>query len=192
MSKLEHFDFTKQAADYLRENGNRLNAEIRSGHAHRLVAATFGYGSRKAMQDDPNGPVLDSQWLAQDANNIENLAATIVRMKDAPVQSSQAADIARIVQEGLTPVCRECGQHNVQSMPLGLLQTGDDADWICPRCAKDEDQFGHCRCCGDDVLYPVDELDSQGVCPDHKGEFDLTPEEEEDWEIYIENVQNNC
>jgi hypothetical protein len=187
------FDFTKKAADYLRETSNRegISSDIGSSHAHMLVAAAFGYNSRKAMLDDPKGPSSKNQWLGREAGNIEKVREAIERMKNAPIRPDQAPVIARLIQDGLTPTCAECGEHDSRSSPLGYVQSGDDADWICPRCASDDEQYGHCRCCGDDVLYPVEELDDQGLCSEHHGEFDLDPEEEEDWESYIENIQKD-
>jgi hypothetical protein len=58
MRRSNEFDYTKQAADHLREVSKRSGIDIGSGHAHMLVAAAFGYGSRKAMQDDPDGPYI--------------------------------------------------------------------------------------------------------------------------------------
>lgn len=187
------FDFTKQAADYLRKAGERegLSSGIRSSHAHALVAAALGYGSRKAMLDDPEGPYLKDQWLSREAGDIQKVKEAIERMQKAPVQPDQAEMIARIIQDGLSPGCVECGEHSSCSSPLGYVQPGDEADWVCPRCASDDEQYGHCRCCGDDVLYRLEELDDQGLCPDHHGEFDLDPEEEADWESYIEYVQKD-
>jgi hypothetical protein len=187
----DDFDYTKQAADHLRETGERLGLCIRSGHAHMFVAAALGYGSRKAMQDDPNGPWFGSQWLGREAENVSKIEEAIKRMNKAPVREDQAPMVAEIVRAGLTPACRDCGEHSSQSWPLGYVEAGDNADWVCPRCSSDDAQYGHCRCCGDDVLYLLDELDDQGLCSEHRGEFDLSPEEEEDWDSYIENIQKD-
>jgi len=186
-------DYTKQAADHLREESKRLGAgsEIKSGHAHMLVAAAFGYKSRKAMQDDPKGPYFHDQWLNSDAGDVEKIKEAIGRMDNAPVQPEQAPLIASIIQDGLTPACIECGTHSSHSEPLGLVDPGDESDWVCPSCARNKYQYGRCQYCGDDKLFRLDDLDDQGLCKEHQGESDLSPEEEDDWESYIENIQKD-
>lgn len=189
----KQLDFTKQAADHLREMNERmrLGSTIGSGHAHMLVAAYFGYNSRKAMLDAHKGPDVTNQWLSHEVGNVEKVKEAIGRMNNPPVQPNQALSIVGIIRDGLTPACLECDSHNARSTPLGHVEPGDDADWVCIHCASDDEKYGHCPCCGGDVLYRLEELDGQGLCEDHQGEFDLDPEEEEDWESYIENVQNN-
>ncbi|NTV70125.1 MAG: hypothetical protein HGA71_08275 [Azonexaceae bacterium] len=186
-------DYTKQAADHLRNESKRLGAssEIKSGHAHMLVAAAFGYSTRKAMQDDPKGPYFHDQWLGNEAGDIEKIKEVIGRMNGAPVQLDQAPLIASIIQDGLMPACIECGTHSSQSSPLGDVKPGNDADWVCPSCAKDKFQFGRCRFCDSDVLHRLDDLDDQGLCKEHKGELDYSEEDLDDMESYIENVQKD-
>ncbi len=186
-------DYTKQAADHLREESKRLGASsvIKSGHAHMLVAAAFGYNTRKAMQDDPKGPYFHDQWLSSEAGDVEKIKEVIGRMNGAPVQPEQAPLIAGIIQDGLTPACIECGTHSSHSEPLGLVEPGDDSEWVCPSCARDEYQYGRCRCCGDDKIFRLEDLDDQGLCKEHEGEFDYSQEELDDMESYIENVQKD-
>ncbi|WP_174365170.1 hypothetical protein [uncultured Caballeronia sp.] len=133
--------------------------------------------------------ILADQWLSERADNVGKIKDAIARMNDAPVQLDQASMIAALIQEGLTPVCVKCGRLSSQNMAVGDVRPGDEANWICRTCASDNSQYGHCRCCGENLLFSVDELDDQGLCQEHAGEFDLSPEEEEDWESYIENVQ---
>lgn len=186
-----NFDFTKQAADYLRKvsKDDGLCSNIGSSHAHMLVAAALGYNSRKAMLDDPKGPYTKNQWLSHTAKHVEKIRATILRMKGAYVRPEHAPEIARIIQDGLTPACCECGEHNIDNLPIGYVEQGDDADWVCASCSADDTQYGTCYCCGDHVIYTVEQLDAKGLCSEHHGEFDLDSEEEEDYESYIEYLE---
>jgi len=44
------------------------------------------------------------------------------------------------------------------------------------------------RYCGDHIPYHIEELNYEWECEEHAGESYLSPQEEEDWDSYIENV----
>jgi hypothetical protein len=46
----------------------------------------------------------------------------------------------------------------------------------------------HCRLCGPDVDYRRSEINANGLCEDHKHEFDEDDEEAEDRESYMDNL----
>lgn len=79
---------------------------------------------------------------------------------------------------------------------LTEVYSGDDIDedekeFICSTCLRREletEDVGFCRCCGEGIVYPIDDLDEKSLCPEHKGEFDRDEEEQQDWDDYIENV----
>lgn len=48
---------TKFCADYLRAFSNNYDVKLKSGHAHEIVAAFFGYKSKAAMQADILCPI---------------------------------------------------------------------------------------------------------------------------------------
>lgn len=187
----DDIDYTKQAAYFLRDAVKPLRIEIGSSHAHMLVAAALRYGSRRAMLDDPNCPYVYDQWLSGQADCVDGIRDAISKMRDASLSPDQAPMIAQLIQDGLTPACMECGTIDSRNMPIGAVRQGDEAEWVCMECASDRDNYGHCRCCGEEVLYEADQLDENGLCEEHEGEFDLDPEEEEDWESYIENIQKD-
>ncbi|MEI6270021.1 MAG: hypothetical protein WCP01_14175 [Methylococcaceae bacterium] len=87
--------------------------------------------------------------------------------------------------------CNWCHTNN----NLTEIYTGDDVDgekeFICPACLKEkqsQEDIDFCECCGSDIAYYTDDLDDKLLCPEHKGEFDLDEEEQQDMEDLIENI----
>lgn len=90
-------------------------------------------------------------------------------------------------------LCVWCnGSHDTAANPLLPLATeGEDGvEYIHLHCARTNDQFGFCWCCGECVAYYSEELNEAGECDTHAGES-VPDYPEEDAESYIENVRNN-
>lgn len=179
-------DYTRDAAKHLREKAREQGIEIRSSHAHALVAAELGYNSRAALLAPDSNHYPEDQWLHRETPDTEQIRAAILRMRDSCLTEQNVPFIAETIQDGLTPPCCETGIRSAQNIPLGDVKEGDDTEWIHPSAARDDTKFEHCRCCGDDVLYRIEELDEQMLCEEHQGEFDLDPEEQQDLEDYVE------
>lgn len=189
MSKDHDIDFTQQAAHYLRQSGV-VPGKIGSSHAHALVAASLGYGSRIAMRDDPDGPSFANQWLGREEPNVPKISEVIAQMGSTPLRPEQAPVIAQTIQDGLTPACA-CGAHTHKSMPIGYAHENDETEWVCPECAADAEEFGTCVLCGTGYIYRASELDHHRLCNEHRGEFDQSDEEREDQESFAEYVLNH-
>jgi hypothetical protein len=179
-------DYTKAAAEHLRDKAREKGIEIRSSHAHALVAAELGYNSRAALLAPQSNHCLDDQWLHRAPPDTEQIRAAILRMRDSSLTEQNVPFIAETIQDGLAPPCCETGIRSAHNIPLGYVKEGDETEWVHPSAARDDNNFGHCRCCGEDVLYRIEELDDEMLCEEHHGEFDLDPEEQQDMDDFVE------
>lgn len=188
MTKLPYhvdIDYTANAAKHLRDKAREQGIEIGSSHAHALVAAELGYNSRAALIALNSDHSVDDQWLHRETPDIDKIRETISRMHDSKISEPLIPFIAKTIQDGLAPPCCETGIHSSRNIPLGDVDEGDETEWVHPSAAKDEDEFGHCRCCERDILYRMKDLD-QMLCKEHRTEFDLDPEERKDWDDTVE------
>ncbi len=86
--------------------------------------------------------------------------------------------------------CVNCS--NIKSLSPIIEDDFDNPEkFICDSCKKEdanhsEPDYGTCRYCGDDVLYPIEQINSEGECNEHKGESNMSAEEQEGWEGNIE------
>ncbi len=180
-------DYTKEAADHLREKLEQKGLSVGSSHSHALVASVLGYNSRAALLAENSNHSTDSQWLSRERPDNKNVEIAIQRMKKTVLKNEHVPLIIQYVRDGLTPECCETGQKSFYNLPVGNVEEGDETDWVHPSVVdRNGSEFGYCRCCGEDRAFRVDELDHQGLCEEHEGEFDLDEDEEQDWADYIE------
>lgn len=193
----------KVAADHLRAMVSEKNPFIRRGrvsitslgaaHATALVAGSLGYRTPQAMYAAHEEGVIDinSQWLGQAPLDMASLADAAQRMKSNNPAPEDLPQLAKWIADGLTPACIETGIHSVDNVPVGHVEHGEEAQaWVHPSAIGPGRDFDHCRCCGSQRAYAAEDLDDQGLCQEHRGEFDLSPEEEEDWDSFAENLRN--
>lgn len=179
-------DYVKNAVDHLRAKASKQGLKIGSSHGHSLVAAHLGYESKIALLSKDSDHCVDDQWLHRERPDLNQIRATISRMRETVLTEQDAQFIANTIQDGLAPPCVETGICSASNIPLGDVMPGDETEWVHPSVARDERKFGHCRCCGQSVLYRLDELDDEMLCQEHHGEFDLDPEEQQDMDDLIE------
>lgn len=180
-----HVNYIKQAADHLRTKSceRGLCTKLGSGHAHSLVAAALGYKTPPAMkecEDEAN------QWIGQRPMDVPMIVDMIQRMNEPSVTVNNAGQIADIISVGLTPGCVSCGTLDRENAPVGDPNFGDECEWICASCASRDENFGKCSLCH--KVFREEELDNDGLCPEHRGEFDYDPDELQDREDYVENL----
>ena len=77
-------------------------------------------------------------------------------------------------------IFREC-QRTVQLIPIKAEDTEDqETEYICSSCIKQSNSsFGLCKCCGEEIAYPVSELNEEDECVDHQCESTFSPEDQE-------------
>ena len=176
-------NYIKQAADHLRTKACEcgLCTKLRSGHAHSLIAAALGYKTPPAMQarEDEMNP-----WIGQRPMDVAMIVDAIQRMNEPTVTTNSASKIADIISVGLTPACVACDKLDSENTPVGDPDFGNECEWICRSCASRDENFGECSLCS--KVFRVESLDHNGLCPEHRGELDRDPEEQQDWEDYIE------
>lgn len=182
-------DFTKGAAEHLREEAKAQGLNIGSSHAHALVAAALGYQSRVALLAPSAEHWTGDPWLYQEEPNQDELGAAIARMRKGDLEYEHVPFLAQAIRDGLAPACAESGLRSAENIPLGYVHKGDDAtdvEWVHPNEAQDRERFGHCRCCGSGYLYRVEDLNGKWLCDEHEDEFDLDEDEAKDREDSVE------
>lgn len=206
-------DFSREAAYHLRQAAAVRGHDLKSSTAHELVAGYFGFQSRAAMtatelaetpvlwpepgqpQTVPvivpkdGSPSLDDPFLHYSKPNLPSLETAVAKLgTKADLKASDTRWIAQAIQEGLVPACMETGEKSLNSLPV---YNADDelVGFASPR-AVSAGSFGTCHLCGGDRLYLAEDLNSKGLCYEHRHEFDLDPEEQDDFESFIEYHQN--
>lgn len=179
-------NYVNDAVYHLRDKASERGLKIGSSHAHSLVAAHLGYKSKIALLAQDSDHSVYDQWLHRERPDLNQIRETISRMRETVLIEKDAQFIANTIQDGLAPPCVETGIRSAKNIPLGDVMPGDETDWVHPSEARDERKFGHCRCCGESVLYRLDELDDEMLCQEHHGEFDLDADEQQDMDDFIE------
>jgi len=186
-------DFIREAAKHLRDTVKSIyDVDVRSAHAHDAVSGSLGFNSKIALQTSEDIIPDDACLTRHNDLDIEKTAEVISRMRETPLQNLPIEHVVSIIKDGLTPGCACCGEKTASSVIVGDRgdeKAPDDPEWICPDCASDDEEFGHCIYCGDDVLYRLKDLNNNWECDEHAGESALDPEELEDLESYIEYHQ---
>lgn len=155
--------------------------------AHNLVAASLGHNSKKAAIESGISP--HDQWLHRHEPDHQTMASVIHRMHgvDHAELTKKLHSIGCVIRDALAPACEESGIKSHNNIPVGNPEEGDDCQWIHPRVAKNNhSDYAFCPLCGEHTAYHVNDLDHHGLCPEHRGEFDLDDEEREDLESFIE------
>lgn len=186
-------DVTKDAADFVTKIFAADNRKVKPSHAHALVAHYLGYNSKKAMIDDQD------DWIDDEGNGLDSyspdlkqIAERVAAMKSSPLKEAPVDYLADVVYAGLAPPCECCGEKSLDIMPLGDADIGGSPEgWVSQQCASDDEDYGTCWCCGDDVIHRTENLNAAGECPDHAGESSLDEEEQEDRNSWIEYQTKN-
>lgn len=197
-------DSVKIAADHLRAQIAERNPFARSvrvsidslkpSHARALVAGALGYKSPQALAAAGQSGEIDlqSQWLGRQGLDLATLADVAQRMGSNNPSPQDIPQLAAWIADGLTPACAETGIQSIRNMPVGDVSPDDggEVEWVHPSAIGEGHDFAFCPCCGQSRVFRVDDLDDQGLCSEHRGEFDLSPEEREDLESLAENLSN--
>ena len=188
------YDQFKIAAHFLREELANDGIQLGSSHSHAIVAAGLGFNSKKALIDASNDPLkgvfIDDENLALLVDDNElSIQACVQRMAGSPpIKKVLAATLTNLVKSGLAPACECCGSRAQGMQPVSDIR--ERGGWVCGGCLSDPYQYGHCRYCGDDTFYRVDDLNDAFECDEHDGEGILSDEEAEDQESSVEYLSN--
>lgn len=191
-------DVVKEAVDYSKITLHNNGFDVGPAHLHDAVAGYLGYKSKVALKSD-HFSSDDPNFVLSMVPDIKQMTDNISRQKDNPLNQVTPDRLARIIRTGLTPACACCGNKNPHMAPVAdaehaSLDGYDPVEWVCPICSKNE-EYGHCRYCvfdGNNLLYRLSDLNENGECSIHAGESKMDPEEEADWESYVENRINNA
>lgn len=189
---VDSIDYTNDAAKHLRDEAKYQGFHIGSSHANLLVAAYLGYNDRVALLAPNSSHCTDDQWLHHEKPDVDQIKAAISRMKDGSHLQDRTEFIVNTIRDGLAPPCCETGIKSALNIPVGDVEFGEETDWINPSVLNDHDsRFGHCQLCGNDKVYYLTELDEHDLCREHRGEFDLDPEEQNDLDDYVEYLNKD-
>lgn len=189
MSQKSHTDISKEASKFIREQ----IPGTKSSHAHALIAHGLGFNNKKALIDSGIlvGVEDEPEFMLEIEIDKEVIKSGCARMGDTPLKNQSTDLLARATYAALAPVCNVCNEKSMSIRPVG----GDDhhaGEWLCDRCFTSNPEYGACIYCGPDQPYRLDDLNAQGECPAHDGESLLEPEEQEDWDSYLEyNTKDN-
>ena len=166
---------------------------LKPTHAHELVAAHLGYKSKIALKSDPyHSHLLD----ADEPESFEcsnSISAIESRIKSLNGLLSNDSDftwrVSKIIRDNILPECSFCHESRATVKPVIDQKNNCEQLWICDFCIdSNEEEVGNCIFCGDEHVYSQELLNSAGECPEHNGESYLSPQEQDDWDSYIENV----
>ena len=146
----------KEEALFVRESLKaELGIDIGSSRSHALIAACFGYNSKKAMLDDqkfnPSNP-----WLHIYFPNFDKIIDIIPRFKNVGLKVKDAEHVSRILHDALTPACSETGNRYDDNLPIGPVgphQTRNDLKWVDPLWEGFNDKYFLCCCGGETIAY---------------------------------------
>lgn len=184
-------DVIKNAAQFVRAHFANIGIEIGSSHAHAVVSHCLGHDSKKSLIDDNNIDSENENLVLHYEPDLKKLEVRISAMKDNSLKKVDVSYLARVIYAGLAPSCECCGNKQLDIVPLGYEEDEPDG-WVSESCAaKAEDEYGTCNYCGPSYIYRSSDINRHGECQEHSGESIQSPEEEEDWASYTENVVNN-
>lgn len=84
------------------------------------------------------------------------------------------------------PACVFTGIISDDNVPLGYCSPDEEPEeWVHPS-VKETGEVDYCRCCGDECLHRVENLDPNGLCDEHEGEFDRDEDEQKDFDDFLE------
>lgn len=88
----------KECADRLRETYRALSGKkLRSGHAHELVAAYFGYGTAAALQSDAVFPLSSLDEAEILIPDIQGMDSRRVELAQLPADLPSSKDLADVI-----------------------------------------------------------------------------------------------
>lgn len=187
----------KKAAAHLREHLRKHhNIKLGSGRAHELVASVLDFNSAAELKTFPHeclNPNYPDEFYGLEGNGgrvEQRLMGLSKKVPELQALASRSNAIAEVIAQGLRPPCDYCGSlydsHRIEGR-----EGGDDTTWICTICLghPNTQDVATCRYCEPDSnIYPTEALSKQGLCPDHRDELGMEPEERAGWEDYIENL----
>ncbi len=193
----------------------------KSSHRHEIVASYFGFNSRAHLLADTSNfrldkddPISFESFSDSPEQGVRN------RMEELGLDKSDLAfQISDEIALAITPPCTCCNEDRpthllnkdglefdhtpLHSMPddyteaLEVARLEEKAErellkteWVCDDCADDPEVAAFCSLCGDGPFHP-DLMDHNGLCPEHRGEFDYDEEEQEDRDSFLEYLQNH-
>ena len=188
---VQEINYVRLAADAIGAVSNKHSLGIKHTQCYELVAAYLGYASKAALDADMNPCASDLHLVRPDHNMLASRIQQICGLSSQFLLGN-LENLVQMIRVQLSPACIETGIKNPANIPVGRGSMYYASEvWIHPSRVGFGGQYGYCRCCGRDVAYSVENLDHQSLCSDHGGEFDMSPEEREDWDSYAENIRNN-
>lgn len=184
-----------------RKTPSEIPDKVKLAHCHELIAAAFGFNSKKAMIDQRDG-IQDwddrefylSEWQYSIHNRHidDQLIRTRIRyFKDSPLQHIASSFVIGAILWVLAPCCKDCGEKDPDGKFVYDDAGNETIDYVCQHCAQDERHYDTCQFCGVGRIYPESLINSAGECPVHDGESRMSPERREDWISYVDYLNKH-
>lgn len=183
----------KKAVEALRENhAETYQSKLKASHAHEMLASYFGYASKAALQADKCFSLdPDEPERIIYPNATQSISVRLGHLKGIEAPIGYANEASKIIREVITPDCSICGCPGEMTTPAETDHNHTEQLWVCNYCIKKDEEVGQCRFCGENEIYPIAMLNSNGECPEHTGESTHSPEEQEGWDSYIEYLNKD-
>ena len=193
-SSAPQFNYVRAAASSLDFIGRSKSLGYSHSQSYEMVAAYLGYASKAALDASLDPCAHNLHHIYPDESLLRQRIMQIAG-QSAQYLISNIQMVMDTIRFQLSPVCVVSERRHPQNIPVGPVRYDDTSEietWIHPSFVVHANNgYGFCRCCGYDVAYSLDDLDHQMLCSEHEGEFDLSPEEQDDWDSYAENIRNN-
>ena len=176
-------DSIKSAVEALRKNHLQKHKDkLKAAHAHEIVAAHFGFKSKIALKSSNYFELNpDDPETYEFPNSEEDIGYRLSKLKGLDVDPGFVKEAANIINSSIKPECSLCGCVDNSVKPAETDDNYPEQLWVCSRCVSVGEDVGNCIFCGDDMIYPVKMLNFSGECPEHEGESEMSPEDEEGW-----------
>ncbi|MBU2122969.1 MAG: hypothetical protein KJ999_21345 [Gammaproteobacteria bacterium] len=202
-------NYAREAAYHLRQVASEHGCELKSTTAHELIAGYFGFASRAAMTatervelpvilpapgspetyevigPKEGTPTLDDPFLFQTVPDLPSLERAVVKLgSNAKLTEADIPWVADAINTGLVPACVDTREKSLRNLPV--YDKENVLVGFASPSAVASGQYDTCRCCDSDRLYPTAQMHANGLCHEHRHEFDLDPEEAADLQSFIE------
>jgi hypothetical protein len=178
----------KNAVEALRENHLiEYKTKLKPTHAHEIVSAYLGYNSKIALKSDESF-FLDPEEPAtfEVVDGQKKIKNRLGDLNGVDVSDGYSQRAERIISSSIKPECTQCGSRDDSVIAAETDDYKYEQLWVCHRCASRDEDVGYCRYCGEDSVYPIEMLNSNSECPEHRGESIISPEDQEGWD---DNIQ---
>lgn len=184
-------DVIYTAATHVQTTLENMGRNLAPSHAHEFIAAYFGFNSKKALIDSGEYDLKNQELVLTLRPDLPKLKEKMRKLRPDLFQIFTAPLLSRVIKTGLTPPCECCEYRLAAVVPITGRKRDIVDGWVCMHCVdRNGHAYGTCHYCGEGIVYRAETLDGNDECPEHAGESNMDPEEEDDWDSLAEYFRN--